>query len=574
MPFIKKFAVGLCLFMSIVRNGHSQSSVPDTATYASPLNIPLYLAGNFGEIRSNHFHSGIDFKTENVSGKKVFAVADGYVSRIFVSPFGYGHALYVTHPDLGTVSVYGHLSRFTGEIARYALQQQYAARSFSIDRYLQAGKFPVKKGDLIAYSGNTGSSGGPHLHFEIRDGATQCPTNLLAKGIYKIQDNLSPQILSIALVEVDTLCGVPLHRPQPKIPTVPEQAGTYRMSQDTLYLRKPSYFAIEVTDRKNGVPNNTFGIARMEVTRNGKPYFGFNIDKISFATTRYVNTLMLFPETQNTRNDIFRTYISPNNQLDFYIDVAQRGVIKPQTIRNTEMITVRIWDDAGNEASTRFHIKAELNCEEPPADEVSGTPVWWLKGHTYTDSLCRLQIPPRALYESALLEIRHKPASRESFSPVMSVSDADVMLQKSITIALKGNRVPAELRDKALIVRIGKQGKESSLGGRWNGNYLEASSTVFGSFRIAVDTVPPRIVPGTVTAASITCKATDDLSGIASWQATLDGKWTLMRYEPKTACFTHLFSDGVIEKGGNHELIFTVTDGRGNKSSHRQTFNW
>ena len=578
MSFIKKIKFGLFFFFPIlVFKSFGETIVSDTATYASPLNIPLYLAGNFGEIRGNHFHSGIDFKTENVSGKKVFAVADGYVSRIFISPFGFGHALYITHPELGTVSVYGHLSRFSGEIARYALQQQYASRSFSIDKYLQAGVFPVKKGDLIAYSGNTGSSGGPHLHFEIRDGASQCPMNILAQGVYKIQDNIKPKILSVAIVEVDTLGGVPQHKALSKINTVPtEKNGVYKMNQDTLSIRKPSYFAIEVTDRKDGVPNNTFGITRMKVTRNGKPYFGFNIDKISFATTRYVNTLLLFPETQNTRNDIFRTYISPNNRLDFYIDVAQRGIIKPQTIKETETISIQIWDDTGNEASVCFHIKADAQYNTTPvADHTEGIPVWWLKGYTYTDSLYRVQIPPRALYESLLLKTHlNSKMSSDTFSPAITIADESTMLQKPVIIAIKGDKVPLELHSKALIVRKNKQGKETSIGGKWNDSYLEASSSSFGIFQITIDTIPPRIVPGNITSNSITCKATDDLSGIATWKATIDGKWALMRYEPKTASFTHLFSDGIIEKGGSHELIFTVTDGRGNKSSYKQTFNW
>ena len=174
--------------------GVAQESFPN---YGKPLDIPIYLSATFGEIRPNHIHAGLDIKTQGVEGKKVFAVADGYISRIGVSPYGYGNVLYITHYD-GYTSVYAHLQRFSGEIAKYVKDYQYKHKKFASQIYPDKDKFPIKKGDLIAYSGNSGGSGGPHLHFEIRHTLSEKPVNPMYFG-YKIEDNTRPLIQGVSV---------------------------------------------------------------------------------------------------------------------------------------------------------------------------------------------------------------------------------------------------------------------------------------------------------------------------------------------------------------------------------------
>ena len=169
--------------------------------YGKPLDIPIYLSATFGELRPNHLHAGLDIKTQGVEGKKVYAVADGYISRIGVSPYGYGNVLYITHYD-GYTSVYAHLQRFSGEIAKYVKQYQYKHKKFTSQIYPDKDKFPIKKGDLIAYSGNSGGSGGPHLHFEIRHTVSEKPVNPMYFG-YKIEDDVRPLIQGVAVYPVD-----------------------------------------------------------------------------------------------------------------------------------------------------------------------------------------------------------------------------------------------------------------------------------------------------------------------------------------------------------------------------------
>ena len=201
----------------------------DTTYYDFPLrDVAGYYSANFGEMRPNHFHSGTDIKTDGVEGKPVVAAADGYVSRIFFSPWGYGMALYIAHPN-GTTTVYGHLSRFRKDIADYVWQQRHSQRKNRVDLYCKAGMFPVKRGEQIALSGNTGSSGGPHLHFEIRDSRTQKTLNVIQQGVLKPKDNIAPLMMKLHYVEVDTV------RNTLPIETLPYQSN---LAEDWVYSRR------------------------------------------------------------------------------------------------------------------------------------------------------------------------------------------------------------------------------------------------------------------------------------------------------------------------------------------------
>lgn len=190
----------------------------------------LYSA-NFGEMRPNHFHSGIDIKTDGVTGKPVLATADGYISRIAVTPGGYGRAIYITHPN-GTTSVYGHLSKFRDDIEKYVHEERYRTRRNSINLYPSADRFPLKQGEQFAWSGNTGSSAGPHLHFEIRDSRTQRTLNTISSGVIRTRDDIPPRLVKLYYVEVDSVRGVPVHaRPRP-VELVEKTPGRYALKQE------------------------------------------------------------------------------------------------------------------------------------------------------------------------------------------------------------------------------------------------------------------------------------------------------------------------------------------------------
>jgi hypothetical protein len=281
----------LVTFFTILATLTSQAQSLDAGYYDFPLrNVAGYYSANFGEMRANHFHSGIDIKTDGVEGKSVIAAADGYVSRIFQSPSGYGLALYVTHPN-GTTTVYGHLSRFRKDIADYVFAERHRQKKHRIDLYCTPEQFPVKRGEVIALSGNSGSSGGPHLHFEIRSAATQKTMNIFATGIFSPKDDISPLIQKLHYIEVDSVSGVPRHSAIKSYSVVKGEGSLYRL-KDTLPLAvgRKGYFVVEVSDRKNDT-SNRYGVYHITAEADGVPYFGYRNDGFTFDITRYCNAV-------------------------------------------------------------------------------------------------------------------------------------------------------------------------------------------------------------------------------------------------------------------------------------------
>ncbi|MFI3295828.1 MAG: M23 family metallopeptidase, partial [Rikenellaceae bacterium] len=326
--------------------------------YGSPVGFPITLAGNFGEIRSNHFHSGIDIKALQGVGSPIYAVEEGYISRISVSPTGYGNMLMVTHPD-GTHSLYGHLDGFVEPYSKYIEQEQLRAKRFKVDRYISKGKFPVNKGDVIGYMGNTGSSGGPHLHLEFRDAASNA-INPLTIGGYHVSDHISPSLFKVHIYQRDTIImGVPIFA-QAQTLEMELKNGTYTPKGAVPKISKPFYLAYEVIDYKDG-RSNTMGITKMEQRVNGTQNFGFEIDKISFSTTRYINTFVQYDQNSTARFHVLRAYVSSNNLLGFYSGVRQRGLIAPMPTGETLNIRTSITDDNNNTSE----IALDVLCQEP-----------------------------------------------------------------------------------------------------------------------------------------------------------------------------------------------------------------
>ena len=282
--------------------------------FVSPVSFPVLLSANYGELRGNHFHSGIDVKTQGVINKPIRAIADGTVVRIAVSPSGFGKALYINHPN-GTTSVYGHLERFSDSIERYIHEIQYVRKSFAVDVTPPAGKFVFKQGEQIALSGNRGSSGGPHLHLEVRETDSQRPLNLLARGMLQVRDTIPPKPVVLYYIGVDTVQGVPVHTVRWKLSVRRDARGNYTLL-DTAALRvaRNGYFAVEAEEKKNGT-DNPMGVYAFDVTYDGKPAFSMVVDRIGFDVGRYCYAAALYPQSRATRNGVYRLYKLPNNRL-------------------------------------------------------------------------------------------------------------------------------------------------------------------------------------------------------------------------------------------------------------------
>ena len=293
-------------------NCFAQDSIPKNY-FQSPLGIPLYLAGNFGELRSNHFHSGLDMKTQGKEGFKIYAAADGFVSRVKISPWGYGKTIYIDHPN-GYTTVYAHLQGYKGDIAEIIKKHQHEVENWEIDWLPSDTLMKVKKGDVIALSGNTGGSGGPHLHFEIRETETEHPVNPLLFG-FAIKDNIKPLIRSIILTPLNDTSYVNNKR-KPQRFLVSGSAGSYKLKNETsINAYGEIGIGIETIDKLNGYGNRN-GIYSIELLENSQTIFKSEMKKFSFDESRALNSLIDYEMFLRKKVRFQRSYIEPNNHLN------------------------------------------------------------------------------------------------------------------------------------------------------------------------------------------------------------------------------------------------------------------
>ena len=318
--------------------------------YSQPVDFPIQLSATFGELRPNHLHAGLDIKTQGVEGKKVYAVADGYVSRIGVSPYGYGNVLYVTHND-GYTTVYAHLQRFKGDIAKYVKQYQYKNKKYTSQIYPEKDQFPVKKGDVIAYSGNSGGSGGPHLHFEIRD-ANERPVNPMFFG-YKIEDNKRPLVKGISvypLGDESTLEGgaKPVY-----FSVVEGDNGQYNLKEkDCVYGNGELSFGICTYDMV-GTSTNKDGPYFYELYLDDELAFQVEADRFSYNEQRYVNSLLDYRHHKEKKTSYVRTETDPNNHLRM---IKKKNGTVTVAEGDTVNVCFKISDYVGNSTTASFKL--------------------------------------------------------------------------------------------------------------------------------------------------------------------------------------------------------------------------
>ncbi|MGA2822054.1 MAG: M23 family metallopeptidase, partial [Bacteroidales bacterium] len=312
---MKNLVLFFALILGIILPGQSQSPRYPKNYFRSPVDFPIMLAGGFGDVRQNHFHSGIDIRTGGEEGKPVYATADGYISRINISSTGFGKALYITHPN-GFTSVYGHLKKLNGVIGNWIREQQYKKESFEIDIPVDAGVLKVKKGDIIAYSGNTGLSEGPHLHFEIRDAATQEIINPLLFGL-PFKDSTPPKIYNVRIYPFDENSMVNFSG-NPVTLIVNGSGNNCKVSsKDTVRVSGNIIFGIQALDFSNDTGSRD-GITSIELFVDTVCYFSQKIERFAFAETRYANSVLDYPQVVKNGQRIMRSYIAPNNKLSMY----------------------------------------------------------------------------------------------------------------------------------------------------------------------------------------------------------------------------------------------------------------
>ncbi|MCK5821117.1 MAG: M23 family metallopeptidase [Bacteroidales bacterium] len=562
----------LIIAFLIVSIGQGNSQNGNKDLFDPPLDIPLILSGNFGEIRSNHFHSGLDFKTKGQSGYSVFAAADGYITRIKVSAGGYGKALYIQHPS-GHQTLYGHLSAFRKDIADYVKKQQYKQERFGVDLYFKPGQFKVKQGDFIALSGNTGSSQAPHLHFEIRDSQTHNPVNPLLFN-FDVSDNRPPKLYSIYLYNLTGRTDLK----KPVKVSLYGDNGSYRPVYDRVYpIDKLCGIGIEALDFLDN-SNNKCGIFEFELRLDGELIFKSLMDEFSFGESLYINSFIDFRKYIESRTQVIKAFIEPNNPLSIYEFARNRGQIS-LTDKDIHSLEILVRDVHGNLSKTK--IKVTLNPDDLEDAEYS-LPYYsaffsYSEANTFEEEGIRLEFVNRSFYDNLYFAYNSDTIPPNGYSRIHHLHNPYFPLHKSYTILIKPESLPDELKDKALIARINKNGRLSALGGTWTGKEFRAKTRSFGSFVIAVDTIPPTIKAMNLSSASparvgkkITFRISDNFSGIKSYRATLDGNWILFEFDSKTRSFYHVTDPELFPRGKELELIVRVTDQVGHLTEYRK----
>lgn len=533
--------------------------------YVNPLDGELILSGNFGEVRGNHFHSGLDLKTGGVEGKPVYSIADGYVTRIVVSGEGFGKAIYINHPD-GKTSVYAHLRDFAPEIATYIKAQQYAKQSFSVDLNLSATKFPVKQGQQIANSGNSGSSGGPHVHFEVRETPGQIPTNPLNHG-FKVKDQRHPELKTLWVYEhsenghVEGLLDEKSFKLSGK-------SGNYSVV-DTIRAQGALSFGVAALDRFSS-SNNVCGIYSMTVKVNGETIHQQQIDKFPFSKKRMVNCHVDYDKRVTERENVYRSYIAPKNTLDLYTPIKNGGIVSIEK-GETYSVEIVLSDHAGNTSSFSFVILGQERKGAVLSETEKITDVFYPdRENSFSNHSLRMNLPNGSLYDTLKFKYDLKPACGDCLSPIHSIGKlSDTPLDKYMTVSIKLDKVSEEVAEKAVIVSFDKKGKPIAEGGSAKWNWITTKTRSFGDYAVMLDSLAPELRPKnfrdqTSTAGIDTLKfhLEDDLSGIQSISGTLNGKWVLLEHDPKNELIFYVKDDRFIS--GQNTIRITVKDKVGN----------
>jgi len=543
--------------------------------YSEPLKIPLILSGSFAELRSNHFHSGIDIKTQGVTGIPVYSVADGFISRIVVSPSGFGRALYIDHPN-GTTSVYGHLENFRDDIEEYVKNIQYEKESFRVDLQVPDGLFEVKQNEFIARSGNTGSSGGPHLHFEIRDTESEEPLNPL-KYDFPVKDNTPPRIFSVMLVPLSDYSHVDYSGVKKSF-SVETGNGSYHIKGNPII---PVYgqigFAIQTNDFFDE-SHNRCGVYSIQLKFDGELYYSFKMDRFSFAETRYINSHIDYGEYNRSRRRFHKTWIDPGNRLSIYDYVRESGIFRV-TDGNIHHVRFELTDTHGNTSVLDFNIESKSRKVSPSQKDYAKLMKYDRENHFRSGGI-KIDFPENSFYTDIPFNYSKKAGWEEFFSDIHIVHDESAPIHTSARMSIETKNIEKHLRPKALLVKVDTvSGLYSAAGGIYKNGWVTGNIRNFGNYAVAIDTVPPRVVPLSVRnnselseSSRIRFRISDDLSGIHIIEGKLDGKWVLFEYDAKSNLITHNFDHEHFELQKRHQFELTITDYSGNTTTYEATF--
>lgn len=531
-----------------------------------PLDLPPSTAGSFGEMRPNHFHSGLDFKTNQRIGYPLYAVFDGFVSRVRIQYGGFGRAIYITHPN-GYTSVYGHLERFSPEIERIVHAYQYQKQSYEVDFNPLAFQVPVYKGQQFGIAGNAGASAGPHLHFEVRDTKTEETINPQLFGL-TIPDKVPPTILSIGVYHLD---GAPFNEKTKKEFLAVTGAGSsYRLARaQTLQLSGQIGFALTGHDMNSVSPNRN-GIYQIELKLDGTTVYTYAIERFAFDQTRAINAYIDYPAFLTSGRWMQKCFVPPGSKATIYPQAIDRGIINfnDDALHEVEYV---IKDVAGNTSTLLLKVQSKAAVQTP--FKPAGILFKYDNVNVFNNDKIKVTIDPGNLYDDLDFNYARLPRKPGAYSETHRIHNKFTPLHDNFSLWIKPDSTIGRYAGKAVIINTAG----NVAAGVYEDGYVKGQCRFFGDYYLRVDTVPPVITPINIkdganlkTVKTISLKLSDNLSGIKSYAGKIDGKWVLVEHDYKSKQFRYLFDADI--NTGKHTFEMTVIDNEDNTSHFTANF--
>ncbi|WP_299627015.1 M23 family metallopeptidase [uncultured Tenacibaculum sp.] len=553
------------ILLFVVSLGFAQKKY-SKSYFAKPMGIPVVVAGTFGELRSNHFHSGIDLKTQQKEGIPILAPANGYVFRIKVAQYGFGKVLYVKHPS-GHTTVFAHLQRFAPKIQKYVKSIQYKKKSYYTGNlFPDEEKFPVKKGEIIGYSGDTGSSGGPHLHYEIRDSKTDRIINPLHFGL-EVKDTRHPIIEKLMAFPLDSAARVNNSNLKSVIPIKKLENGKY--VSERILANGTIGLGVSTFDRQDGAMNRN-GIYSLEMHVNGQRVYYHDVETFSFAESKYINLLIDYDHYGKYKKRFQKTHRVSKNKLSLYENLVNEGrlTIEPFSSYNIEIIAK---DFNGNASTLRIPIKGVAQNKIETQKDTTNYKITAANFNKFEQDGVSIAFPKKSFYHDCYLDFEVKDG-------IAKIHEPTIPLDKRFTLTFNTSHLTATEKQQVYIANVTKKKYPKHVSTKKKENKVYTNQKTLGSYTLKFDSIKPKISlinfadqQWITKNKTLKVKIKDEESGIKDFRGYIDNEWILMEYNHKKGILTYDFSDKKLV-GSKHIFKIVVSDNVGNTETISKTF--